>query len=112
MGVMPMSALFILFDFVMQNPSHEETRDNMALLDVATGYFSHLEYTSKGVLPGSVFSEFSQIAREFCRQAQLNSNQHNDDTIETSQTARTAVHSEEERRPIIENEGEDNVSCT
>ncbi|KAG6025860.1 hypothetical protein E4U19_002950 [Claviceps sp. Clav32 group G5] len=70
MGVMPMSGLFILFDFVMHNPLHEETRDNIALLDAATGYFSHLEYISKGALPGSIISEFTQIARDFCYQAE------------------------------------------
>ncbi|KAG5953111.1 hypothetical protein E4U53_006847 [Claviceps sorghi] len=84
MGVMPMSGLFILFDFVMHNPLHEETRDNIALLDAATGYFSHLEYISKGALPGSIISEFTQIARDFCYQAERNaklSNPPNDGLI-------------------------------
>ncbi|KAG6036177.1 hypothetical protein E4U41_005754 [Claviceps citrina] len=78
MGVMPMSGLFILFDFVMHNPLHEETRDNIALLDAATGYFSHLEYISKGALPGSIISEFTQIAREFCYQAERDAKERND----------------------------------
>lgn len=77
MGVMPMSGLFILFDFVMHNPLHEETRDNIALLDAATGYFSHLEYISKGALPGSIISEFTQIARDFCYQAERSAKQSN-----------------------------------
>lgn len=84
MGVMPLSGLFILFDFVMHNPLHEETRDNIALLDAATGYFSHLEYTSKGALPGSIISEFTQIARDFCHQAERSAKQSDDPDSEPS----------------------------
>ncbi|KAK2611976.1 hypothetical protein QQS21_001941 [Conoideocrella luteorostrata] len=92
-GVMPMSGLFILFDFVMHNPLHEETRDNIALLDAATGYFSHLEYISKGALPGSIIAEFAHIARDFCYQAERSAKQPSNIGSEPSQNANLDVFS-------------------
>ncbi|KAJ9266328.1 transcriptional regulator family: Fungal Specific TF [Paecilomyces variotii] len=70
LGVMPLSALFILFDFVVHNPNHRETRSNLALLDVAAGYFSRLEYATGGSLPSSLLSDFAHIARQFVRDVQ------------------------------------------
>ncbi|KAH8689526.1 fungal-specific transcription factor domain-containing protein [Talaromyces proteolyticus] len=67
LGVIPLSALFILFDFVVHNPSHPETSTNLALLDVAGGYFSRLEYATGGSLPSSLLSDFAHIARQFVR---------------------------------------------
>lgn len=67
LGVIPLSALFILFDFVVHNPSHPETSTNLALLDVAGGYFSRLEYATGGSLPSSILSDFAHIARQFVR---------------------------------------------
>ncbi|KAM0323341.1 hypothetical protein ACHAQA_008934 [Verticillium albo-atrum] len=63
--IMPLCALFILFDFVIHNPLHRETRANLALLDTIAGYFSMVEFASKGALPGSMIPEFAQIAREY-----------------------------------------------
>ncbi|KAM0276299.1 hypothetical protein ACHAQH_006888 [Verticillium albo-atrum] len=63
--IMPLTALFILFDFVIHNPLHRETRANLALLDTIAGYFSMIDFASKGALPGSVIPEFAQIAREY-----------------------------------------------
>lgn len=62
---MPVIALFTLFELVIFNPRHNETRGNLALLDVAAGFFSHLEYASNGSLPSSLVSEFAYIAREY-----------------------------------------------
>ncbi|KKY15470.1 putative fungal specific transcription factor [Diplodia seriata] len=62
---MPLSALFILFDFVVHNPVHPETNNNLALLDIAGGHFSHLEYVSNGTLPASLVAEFAHIARQY-----------------------------------------------
>lgn len=70
LGVIPLSALFILFDFVVHNPSHPETNTNLALLDVAAGYFSRLEYATGGSLPSSLLSDFAHIARQFVRDVQ------------------------------------------
>jgi hypothetical protein len=67
---MPISALFILFDLVIHNPTHPETNNNLALLDVASGHFSRIEYATCGTLPGSLVSEFAHIARDFVRDAQ------------------------------------------
>lgn len=61
----PIIALFTLFELVIFNPKHHETRGNLALLDVAGGYFSRLEYASNGSLPSSLVSEFAYIAREY-----------------------------------------------
>lgn len=61
----PVIALFTLFELVIFNPKHPETRGNLALLDVAGGYFSRLEYASNVSLPSSLVSEFAYIAREY-----------------------------------------------
>ncbi|KAH6670853.1 hypothetical protein F5X68DRAFT_141707, partial [Plectosphaerella plurivora] len=63
--IMPLSALFVLFDFVIHNPSHHETQSNLVLLDVASGYFSSLQYASGGSIQGNLLSEFAQIAKQF-----------------------------------------------
>lgn len=62
---MPLSALLILFDFIIHNPRHTETKSNLALLDVVSGHFSLLDLASNGSLPGSYLSEFAHIARQF-----------------------------------------------
>ncbi|PYI07201.1 hypothetical protein BO78DRAFT_313643 [Aspergillus sclerotiicarbonarius CBS 121057] len=62
---MPLSALLILFDLVIHNPSHPETRRNLNLLEAAAGHFSSLEYATEGNLPSSMLVEFAYIARSF-----------------------------------------------
>lgn len=62
---MPITALFVLFDLVVHNPSHPEIWSNLALLDVAGGHFSRIQYASGGALPGSLITEFAYIAREY-----------------------------------------------
>lgn len=64
----PLAALLVLFDLVIDNPTHPETAANLALLDVGSGHFSGLEYASQGTLPGSIASEFTQIARAYVRE--------------------------------------------
>ncbi|KFZ19196.1 hypothetical protein V502_03788 [Pseudogymnoascus sp. VKM F-4520 (FW-2644)] len=64
-AIMPLSALLILFDFIVHNPRHSETSSNLILLDVVSGYFSHLELASNGSLAGSHLTEFAHIARQF-----------------------------------------------
>ncbi|KAF2179589.1 hypothetical protein K469DRAFT_730588 [Zopfia rhizophila CBS 207.26] len=65
LGTMPLAALFILFDFVVHNPTHPETRACLAYLDIAAGYFSRLEFASGGSCPSSLLSEFTYIARQY-----------------------------------------------
>ncbi|CAG8947778.1 unnamed protein product [Penicillium salamii] len=62
--VMPLSALFILFDFIVQSPGHPGTRENLTLLDILSGHFSLLERISDGTLPGNYLSHFARIARQ------------------------------------------------
>ncbi|KAK1149842.1 hypothetical protein N8T08_003398 [Aspergillus melleus] len=61
----PISALMILFDLVIHNPNHPETTLNLALLDIASGHFSRIEYSSNGTLPGRLISEFAHLARQY-----------------------------------------------
>ncbi|KAJ5817409.1 fungal-specific transcription factor domain-containing protein [Penicillium robsamsonii] len=65
--LLPLAALFILFDFVVHNPTHPETRNNLSLLDVAAGHFSLLDYKSGGFLPASLLTEFAHIARQYVK---------------------------------------------
>ncbi|CAO2657982.1 Nn.00g072420.m01.CDS01 [Neocucurbitaria sp. VM-36] len=64
----PLAAFLVLFDLVIDNPTHPETTANLALLDVGSGHFSGIEYASQGTLPGSIASEFTQIARAYVRE--------------------------------------------
>lgn len=73
-GSMPLSALFILFDFVVHNPTHPETKSNLSLLGVAAGYFCRLEYASKGSLPSSLLSDFAAIARQYVDDLEASAN--------------------------------------
>ncbi|CEN60961.1 hypothetical protein ASPCAL07632 [Aspergillus calidoustus] len=72
LALMPLSSLMILFDLVIHNPSHPETSLNMALLDIASGHFSRIEYSSNGILPGSLISEFAHLARQYISDIRLN----------------------------------------
>ncbi|QGA14992.1 hypothetical protein EYB26_002648 [Talaromyces marneffei] len=71
LGVMPLSALFVLFDFVVHNPYHPETSTNLTFLDVVGAYFTRLEFSTGGSLPSSLMAEFALIARQFMRDIQL-----------------------------------------
>ncbi|KAF5517771.1 hypothetical protein CGCA056_v011005 [Colletotrichum aenigma] len=53
LAIMPLSALFILFDFTIYNPQHPDVRSNLTLLDITVGHFSLLDHASGGSLPGS-----------------------------------------------------------
>ncbi|KAH8819358.1 fungal-specific transcription factor domain-containing protein [Xylogone sp. PMI_703] len=70
MGTIPLVALFILFDFVIHNPHHPETKKNLAFLDIVAGYFTRLDFTSEGSIPGSLLAEFTHIARQFVQEIQ------------------------------------------
>ncbi|WYZ37994.1 hypothetical protein EsH8_II_001500 [Colletotrichum jinshuiense] len=64
-GTMPLSALFILFDFIIHNPKHSRTEENLVLLDMVSRYFGIIDSVSRGALPGSIISEFASIARQY-----------------------------------------------
>ncbi|KAH8200581.1 hypothetical protein TruAng_005233 [Truncatella angustata] len=67
LGTIPASAMFILFDFVVHNPSHAETDTNLRLLDTAAGYYGRLQYATGGTFPSMVMSGFAHIAADFVR---------------------------------------------
>jgi hypothetical protein len=67
----PLTAFLILFDLVVDNLTHAETAANLALLDVGSSHFSGLEYDPQETLPGSIASEFTQIARKSSSCAEL-----------------------------------------
>ncbi|KAF2994322.1 hypothetical protein E8E14_001319 [Neopestalotiopsis sp. 37M] len=76
-GGIPLTAHFTLFDLVINNSSHPGTAGNLALLNIAGGHFSRIEYASDGHLPGSLIAEFTHIAREYVNattQSQINNN--------------------------------------
>jgi len=62
---MPLASLFILFDFVIHNPTHSETGKNLILLEKAATHFRHMEAVSRGILPGEIIWEFAAIARQY-----------------------------------------------
>lgn len=70
LGYIPLSALFILFDFVIHNPTHPDTRKNLAFLDIAAGYFTRLEFATEGSLQSSLLAEFAYIARQYVQDCQ------------------------------------------
>ncbi|KLJ09245.1 hypothetical protein EMPG_15334 [Blastomyces silverae] len=65
LAVLPVSAVFILFDLVIHNPFHRESRTNLSLLDSAAGYFALMGIASNHSMPGSIMPEFTHIAREY-----------------------------------------------
>ncbi|GKZ30704.1 hypothetical protein AbraIFM66950_009998 [Aspergillus brasiliensis] len=73
LGIVPISALFVIFDFVIHNPFHKETATNISFLDIAAGYFSRWEVSNKDSVPASSAAEFSHIARQFVRDVQARS---------------------------------------
>lgn len=85
LGVMPLSALFVLFDFVVHNPYHPESSTNLTFLDVVGAYFTRLEYSTGGSLPSSLVAEFALIARQFIRDIQLSNSNRNGGAIGNTQ---------------------------
>ncbi|KAL2865091.1 uncharacterized protein BJX67DRAFT_359229 [Aspergillus lucknowensis] len=70
LAILPLSALFILFDFVIHHPSDPETRGYLTLLDIVAGHFSQLDHASSGAIPSSYLSEFSHMARQYVQTVQ------------------------------------------
>lgn len=64
-GGMPLAAMFVLFESIIYDPVNTEAKNNLFFLDMAAGLFSRLEYDSCGSILGSLFSEFTFLAREF-----------------------------------------------
>lgn len=71
LGTVPLSAMLGLFEFVICNPTHPKTDENLALLDVAASYFRRLESALAGSLHTSIFSSFAHIANQVVRERNL-----------------------------------------
>lgn len=67
---MPVCAAFILFDLVVHNPHHSETKRNLSLLGILSGYFYRLEYTSGGAVPCSPLVKLVQLARQYVEEVE------------------------------------------
>ncbi|KAH7008414.1 hypothetical protein EDB80DRAFT_716495 [Ilyonectria destructans] len=74
----PIFALFVLFEEVINDPRHKDAASSLALLDIAGGHFSRIEYASDGSLPGSLIAEFAKIAREYVNDTNRDNSQHQD----------------------------------
>ncbi|KAH7058614.1 fungal-specific transcription factor domain-containing protein [Macrophomina phaseolina] len=79
---MPLTALFILFDFTVHKPTHPDTALNLKFLDVAAGYFSRLDLASAGAFPSGIVAEFAQIAHEHVRAVKLRETENQRDDLE------------------------------
>lgn len=58
-----MVAMFIIFDFVIKNPLHPETRANLSFLDIVAAHFARLDLALEGTLHDIKVAEFTSIAR-------------------------------------------------
>lgn len=109
MGHIPVIAAFVLFDFVVHNPKHPETKKNMAYMDIAAGFFTRVDLASHGFIQGTLFAELVQIARqhllfvEACDQMARSSHPPPDNQLTYSSTLSNDVptpdNSEESRYP-------------
>lgn len=63
--MVPISAMFVIFDFIVFNPLHPETEFNLALMDVAAAYFLRLESATEASLSSSKLTGFAHIASDF-----------------------------------------------
>jgi hypothetical protein len=60
---MPMVAMFIVFDFVVHNPLHAETRKNLSYLDIVAAHYARLDLLAQGTIHDAKVAEFTSIAR-------------------------------------------------
>ncbi|KIW24106.1 uncharacterized protein PV07_09840 [Cladophialophora immunda] len=64
-GLAPIVANFILFDLVVYNPEHSETKLNLMYLEIVTGFLRRIGLNSSNPMPSSSFAELGVIARDF-----------------------------------------------
>ncbi|KIW90109.1 uncharacterized protein Z519_09540 [Cladophialophora bantiana CBS 173.52] len=67
-GLAPIVANFILFDLVVYNPEHSETKLNLMYLEIVTGFLRRIGLKSSNPMPSSSFAELGVIARDFVTQ--------------------------------------------
>lgn len=68
LAAVPLAAHFILFSLAIDYPKHPQTPLNLAMLDIGSGHFSRIEYSSGGTLPGSIAAGFAHIARRYVQE--------------------------------------------
>ncbi|KAL4868033.1 hypothetical protein BDV12DRAFT_186179 [Aspergillus spectabilis] len=73
LAIIPLSALFILFDFVVHHPTDPDIRGYLTLLDIVAGHFSQLDHASGGEIQSSYLSGFSHMARQHVQNVQKQS---------------------------------------
>ncbi|KAG4254691.1 hypothetical protein FPRO03_14174 [Fusarium proliferatum] len=61
----PQSALFLLFDFIIENPCHEETQKDLSYMQMVASYFMRLQYATPDDADSALSTEFYQIASKF-----------------------------------------------
>ncbi|KAH9209023.1 fungal-specific transcription factor, partial [Leptodontidium sp. 2 PMI_412] len=110
-GSMPLFALFILFDFVVHNPTHPETRNNLSLLGIVAGYFCRLEYASRGSLPSSLLSNFAGIARQYVDDLEANGKLQPVGAVQVDMDAASAHPRMDIQQPRNPSSSADSVSC-
>lgn len=110
-GSMPLSALFILFDFVVHNPTHPETKSNLSLLGIVAGYFCRLEYASRGSLPSSLLSNFAGIARQYVDDLEANGKLQPVGAVQVDMDAASAHPRMDIQQPRNPSSSADSVSC-
>lgn len=83
----PVSALFLIFDFLVHHPTHPEAIRSLPLLGVAVGYFCRLDYVSGGTLKLSFLADLFQIARSYIQdvRAGLRTEENSANSPESSQ---------------------------
>lgn len=69
---MPQSALFILFDVIVESPTDPGTKKSLSHLQILVAYFARLAYATGNELIGSVPSEFFQMATKFVQEVNEN----------------------------------------
>ncbi|OAG35510.1 hypothetical protein AYO21_10318 [Fonsecaea monophora] len=67
-GLAPIVANFILFDLVVYNPEHSETKLNLMYLEIVTGFLRRVNLNSSNPMPSASFAELGVIARDFATQ--------------------------------------------
>jgi hypothetical protein len=60
---MPMVAMFIVFDFVIHNPLHAETKKNLSYLDIVAAHYARLDLLAQGTVHDAKVADFTSIAR-------------------------------------------------
>jgi len=58
-----MVAMFIVFDFVIHNPLHAETKKNLSYLDIVAAHYARLDLLAQGTIHDAKVAEFTSIAR-------------------------------------------------